>query len=119
LAGNILPDSNLGSMLWSQFSAIFDNFLQFSTIFRDFRQFSAKYGVFLKNQCYGHILDYFSFVLSQNHQFIAKFFEENFKITTSFPDTYIYVFCILPLFCTGDQEKRIIFLKKERKKRNF
>jgi hypothetical protein len=42
----------LGSMLWSQFSAIFDNF-------------GEKIGVFLKNQYYDQDFAYFSFVLSQ------------------------------------------------------
>jgi hypothetical protein len=59
---------DLGSMFWSQFSAIFANFLRknwpfFSktniliTIFCDFRQSSAKkIGIHLKNQCYDQIL---------------------------------------------------------------
>jgi hypothetical protein len=41
-----------GSMLWSQFSAIFANFWQ-------------KIGVFLKNPCYDQNFAKFSFVLSQ------------------------------------------------------
>jgi hypothetical protein len=35
-----------GSMLWSQFSAIFDNFRRFLTIFGDFWQFSAIFDNF-------------------------------------------------------------------------
>jgi hypothetical protein len=55
---------DLGPMLWSQFSAIFDNFRQ-------------KIGVFLKKQCYGKIFAQFSFALSQKRQFFAEFFGEN------------------------------------------
>jgi hypothetical protein len=45
-------------MLWSQFSAIFDNFRQ-------------KNGVFLKNQCYDQNFAKFSFILSQKRQFFS------------------------------------------------
>jgi hypothetical protein len=41
LKKNSYTEHDQGSMLWSQFSAIFDNFRQ-------------KIGVFLKNQCYDH-----------------------------------------------------------------
>jgi hypothetical protein len=47
-----------GSVLWSQFSAIFPNFRR-------------KIGGFLKNQCYDE-----NFVLSQKCQFFAEFFGE-------------------------------------------
>jgi hypothetical protein len=47
---------NLGSMLWSQFSASFANF-------------DEKIGVFLKNQCYDHCFSKFSFVLSQKRRY--------------------------------------------------
>jgi hypothetical protein len=69
-----LFDTLLGSMLWSQFSAIFDNFRQ-------------KIGVFLKNQCYDQNFAQFTLVLSQKRQFFAIFFGENiFKIITSVPE---------------------------------
>jgi hypothetical protein len=51
-----------GSMLWSQFSAIFANFLQ-------------KIGVFLKNQCYDQIF-LFALFCGENAIF-AEFFGEN------------------------------------------
>jgi hypothetical protein len=61
-------------MLWSQFSAIFDNFQP------------KKIGVFLKNQCYDQIFAQYSFVWSQKRQFFANCFDENiFKIITSVP----------------------------------
>jgi hypothetical protein len=53
-----LKNKHLGSMFWSQFSAIFDNFL---TIFGE------KNGVFLKNQCYDQNFASYSFVLSQKY----------------------------------------------------
>jgi hypothetical protein len=63
-----------GSMLWSQFSAIFANFWR-------------KNCVFLKNQSYDNIFSKFAFVSSQKRQFFAKYFVENiFKIITSVPD---------------------------------
>jgi hypothetical protein len=55
---------NQGSMSWSQFSAIFANFLR-------------KNGVFLKNQRYDQNFAKFTFVLSQKRQFFANFFGEN------------------------------------------
>jgi hypothetical protein len=65
LCGTLRAATNQGSMLWSQFSAIFANFRRFLPIFGDFCQFSAIFanfrrflpifgeniGVFLKNQC--------------------------------------------------------------------
>jgi hypothetical protein len=45
-----------GSMLLSQFSAIFDNFRQ-------------KIRVFLKSQCYDQLISKFGFVLRQKRQF--------------------------------------------------
>jgi hypothetical protein len=86
--------SHQGSMLWSQFSAIFDNFRRFSTIFGDFRQFSATFDNFRrKNWCFSQqpmLWSFFSklaFVLSKkNANFFAKFFGENIlKIITSVP----------------------------------
>jgi hypothetical protein len=52
----IFSQTHQGSMLLSQFSAIFDNFRR-------------KIGVFLKNQCYDQNFAYFSFVFSQKRQF--------------------------------------------------
>jgi hypothetical protein len=51
----------LGSMLWSQFSAIFDNFRR-------------KNWRFLKNQCYDQNFAKFSFILSQKRQFFRWIF---------------------------------------------
>jgi hypothetical protein len=63
-------------MLWSQFSAIFDNFWQIIA-------------VFLKKQCYDQNFAKFSFILSQKRPFFAEFFcEKNFKIITSVPDEF-------------------------------
>jgi hypothetical protein len=61
-------------MLWSQFSAIFDNFRQ-------------KIGVFLKNQCYDHFLQQIvCSSLSEKRQFFAIFLAKIFtKIVTSVP----------------------------------
>jgi hypothetical protein len=39
--------------------------------------FGEKIGVFIKSQCYDQFFSKFSFVLSQNRQFFAKFFGEN------------------------------------------
>jgi hypothetical protein len=62
-----------GSMLWSKFSAIFDNFRR------------KKIGVFSKTNVIIIFLN--SFVLSQKRQFFRRFFGENiFKIVTSVPD---------------------------------
>jgi hypothetical protein len=60
-------------MLWSQLSAIFDNF-------------RPKIGVFFKNQCYDNFFKKISFVFSQKLHFFANFFGENIlKIITSVP----------------------------------
>jgi hypothetical protein len=59
-------------------------------IFCDFSRFSAKKLAFFlgKYQCYDQPFSKFSFVLSQNAYFFAKFFGENiFKIITSVPET--------------------------------
>jgi hypothetical protein len=58
---NISP----GSMLWSQFSAIFDNFRR-------------KNWRFLKNQCYDQIFAWFSFVLSQKCHFFRWIFRRKY-----------------------------------------
>jgi hypothetical protein len=55
-------DVEVRPMLWSQFSAIFDNFLRFSTIFGDFRQFSAIFDNFRR----------FSTIFGDFRQFSAK-----------------------------------------------
>jgi hypothetical protein len=55
--------ANLGSMLWSQFSAIFDSFRQ-------------KNGVFLQNQCY--VWSKFCFE-SKNANFLPNFSAKIFK----------------------------------------
>jgi hypothetical protein len=68
-------------MLWSQFSAIFANFLRFLPIFCE------QIGVFLKNQSYYQNFAYFSFVLSQKRQFFRWIFRQKyFKIITSVPE---------------------------------
>jgi hypothetical protein len=51
-------------MLWSQFSAIFANF-------------RGKNGIFLKNQCYDHILHNLALFWVKNANFFAEFFGEN------------------------------------------
>jgi hypothetical protein len=56
---------NLESMLWSQFSAIFD----------DFRQ---KIGGFFKNQCYDQNFALFSFILSQKRQYFCWIFRRKY-----------------------------------------
>jgi hypothetical protein len=53
-------------MLWSQFSAIFDNFRR-------------KNAVFLKNECYDQIFSKFSFVLCQKRQFLQIYWRKYFK----------------------------------------
>jgi hypothetical protein len=53
-----------GSMLWSQFSAIFANFRR-------------KIGFFLVNQCYDHILQKLAVVWAKNAKMFAKIFGEN------------------------------------------
>jgi hypothetical protein len=58
------PFRYLGSMLWSQFYAIFANFLQ-------------KLAFFLKNQCYDQIFAKTSCSLSKNANIFAIFFDEN------------------------------------------
>jgi hypothetical protein len=55
---------DLGPMLWSQFSSIFDNFRQ-------------KMGVFLKNHCCDKFFEKTSSSLRKNVNFFAKFFGEN------------------------------------------
>jgi hypothetical protein len=55
-----------GSMLLSQFSAIFPNFRRFFPIFGE------KIGIFLKYQCYDELFSKSSFVLSQKRQFFRK-----------------------------------------------
>jgi hypothetical protein len=57
--------AHLGSMLWSQFSAIFANFRR-------------KIVVFLENQCYNQNFAYFSFVLSQIHQLFRWIFRRKY-----------------------------------------
>jgi hypothetical protein len=52
-------------MLWSQFSAILENFGQ------------KKLWFFSKNQCYDQNFAYSSFLLCQKRQFFAEFFGEN------------------------------------------
>jgi hypothetical protein len=52
-------ESELGSMLWSQFSAIFASFLR-------------KNGVFLKNQCYDQILGKTRSSLRKKRQIFLK-----------------------------------------------
>jgi hypothetical protein len=66
-----------GSMLWSQFSAIFSNFRQ-------------KIGVFLKNQCYDqNFCNNLALLWVKNANFSQFFFGENiFKIITSVPDDF-------------------------------
>jgi hypothetical protein len=66
----VFPDV---SMLWSQFSAIFDNFRQ-------------KIGVFLQNQCHDKNFALFAFVLSQKRHFLQKKFRIFFLIITSVLD---------------------------------
>jgi hypothetical protein len=53
-----------GLMLWSQFSAIFDNF-------------QRKNGVFLKNQCYDQIFHNLALFWVKNANLVAEFFCEN------------------------------------------
>jgi hypothetical protein len=55
---------NLGSMLWSQFSAILATFWR-------------KIGVFLINQCYDHIFAKIAIVWAKNGNIFAKFFGKN------------------------------------------
>jgi hypothetical protein len=55
----------MGSMLWSQFSAIFDNF-------------GRKIGVFLKNQCHDHNFLRFSTIFGEK---IGVFLKTNVMIT--------------------------------------
>jgi hypothetical protein len=54
-----------GSMLWSQFSAIFDNFRR-------------KNWRFYQNQCYDQNFAYFRFVLSQKRQFFRLIFRRKY-----------------------------------------
>jgi hypothetical protein len=56
---------HLGSMLWSQFSAIFPNFRR-------------KNGVFIKYQCYDQFLTKFSFVFSEKRQYFRKIFRRKY-----------------------------------------
>jgi hypothetical protein len=50
------------------------------TIFCDFLTISGeKIGAFLKNQCYDHIFEKYSFFLSQKRQFFADFLAKIFK----------------------------------------
>jgi hypothetical protein len=52
-------------MVWSRFSAIFDNFRQ-------------KIFAFLKNQCYDSIFARFSFAMSQKRQLFCRFFRRKY-----------------------------------------
>jgi hypothetical protein len=70
-----------GSMLWSQFSTIFANFLR-------------KWRFLIKNQRYDQINAQFSFVLSQKLQFFRHIFlRKKLKILTSVPDCFEMDFC--------------------------
>jgi hypothetical protein len=67
------PLGDLGSMLWSQFSAIFANF-------------GEKNGVFLKSHVMIKFLHNLALFWVKNANFLPNFFGENiFKIITSVP----------------------------------
>jgi hypothetical protein len=94
---------HLGSMLWSQFTAIFDNFW-------------LKIGVFLKNQCYDQNFAKFGFVLSQKTPIFPRFFGEKFfKIITSVPGpnptTTIYNAGVVNVYNATDSLARFESLK--------
>jgi hypothetical protein len=82
-----------GSMLWSQFSAIFANFRR-------------KNWRFLKNQCYDQNFAKFSFILSQKRLFFRWIFRRKYFKNHNIGPRYLLAIQLLHLkTCPGDPNR--------------